>query len=373
METPSSTRRVTRSQTLSAAAANSSATSVSTLRKIEESETGLTKSRHRKNGKQQDRSALIDITNDSPIVGLAMGSLETPSSAMSKKRFSSRAKHDGTPGSGEALLRGQVKTLLQKVEEEAEHSKLSSENRPFLHLQAFINSPLTLAAPTPANTPQILNLSANGSSHTSGLASLTQSPVEENFIISQMVSEIFDGKKQEGNQSDKSSMITRSLILDFSEKSEGSECSSGVTYQGGESEGKERATTDDDDSSIWSIQVNASTIDDLEEDDEEGLDGVEEECDNDYYYDEEEEKEDDLELVDELCDAISKIRVNGEGTMGEFAGKHTRFVYNSDDELEGEEEVCGLQSESASTASPSVLKLKGLPTPKGKHLRFPDD
>jgi len=35
-----------------------------------------------KNGKQ---SSLIDITNDSPIVGLAMGNLETPSSEISKK------------------------------------------------------------------------------------------------------------------------------------------------------------------------------------------------------------------------------------------------------------------------------------------------
>ncbi|KAL3525274.1 hypothetical protein ACH5RR_013646 [Cinchona calisaya] len=374
METPSSTRRVTRSQTIA------SATSISTLRKIEDSESGLTKSRQRNNnGKQNDRSALIDITNDSPIVGLAMGSLlETPSSSamLSKKRFSSRAKlqhHDGTPGFGEALLRGQVKNLLQKVEEEAELSKLSLENnRPFLNLQqGFVSSPLTLVAPTPANTPQILNLSANDSS-------FTQSPVEENLMISQMVSEMFEGKKQEAfNQSQKNLMITRSLLLDFSEKSEEFECSSEVTYQGGESEGKERAiTTDDDDSSIWSIQVNASTRDDQEEEenDEEVLDEVEE-CDNDYFYDDDEgkEKEDDEGLADELCDAISKINVNAEGIWAKFTGKHTRFVYNSDDELEGEKEDSGIKSESASTASPSVLNLKGLPTPKGKHLRFPDD
>lgn len=39
---------------------------------------------------------------------------KTPLSSMSKS-FSQAKK---TPGSGEALLRGQVKTLLQKVEEE---------------------------------------------------------------------------------------------------------------------------------------------------------------------------------------------------------------------------------------------------------------
>jgi len=60
-----------------------------------------------------------------------------------------------TPGSGEALLRGQVKTLLQKVEEEAEISKLTMDVRPFLQ---FVNSPMQLLAPTPANTPQILNV-----------------------------------------------------------------------------------------------------------------------------------------------------------------------------------------------------------------------
>ena len=38
-------------------------------------------------------------------------------------------KHATSPGSGEALLRGQVKTLLQKVEEEAVISKISFESR----------------------------------------------------------------------------------------------------------------------------------------------------------------------------------------------------------------------------------------------------
>ncbi|KAA8547480.1 hypothetical protein F0562_003656 [Nyssa sinensis] len=128
METPLSARRVTRSQALAAANNNN----IPMSRRIEESEKGVSKSRQR-TGKQQDRSVLIDITNDSPIVGLAMGNLETPSSTMSKKKnINSQSKHSMTPGSGEALLRGQVKTLLQKVEEEAELSKISLERRPFL-------------------------------------------------------------------------------------------------------------------------------------------------------------------------------------------------------------------------------------------------
>ncbi|GLT82649.1 hypothetical protein SLE2022_010080 [Rubroshorea leprosula] len=343
METPSSMRRVTRSQTL--AAVNNSATNSNSIpisRKIEDSEMSVSKSKTRNAKHQQDRSALIDISNDSPIVGLAM---ETPSSAITKQRSSIAKK---TPGSGEALLRGQVKTLLQRVEEEAELSKLSMESRPCLHLKNLINSPMGLLAPTPANTPQINDLSGDD------LAMGTASPVseEQQMIISQAVSDIFEGKR-EGTLESQKSLITRSLLLDFSEKSDISdslECSSVVTT--GNSESKEKSTPEDDNSSVWSIQVNASTHD---EDDEEI---IEEEGEvQDDYYEEDAEEEDDGRWIDELCKGVSKISVKR---------KHTRFVYNSDDEIAGEEECEDLAGE-----SPDILRLKGLPTPKGKHLRFP--
>nr|GMC94892.1 chaperonin CPN60, mitochondrial [Ipomoea batatas] len=271
------------------------------------------------NGKQQkERSALIDITNDSPIIGLAM---VTPSSTMSKKKRVIIGQI--TPGSGEALLRGQVKNLLQKVEEEADDlCKVSLDlNRPLLHLQGFVNSPLRLLAPTPANTPH-LNPSENG------LPSVTPSPVEEKIIISQMIIGKKESKTEESN-------VTRSLLLDFSEKSEGtddvsSDCSSMVTYEGGIRGSKNAG--DDDVSSIWSIQANAK-----------------------------------------LCRGISKIGING---AAKFAGKHTRFVYNSDGELEGEESDGGDDHRHGAVAAaspPSALRLKGLPTPKGKHLRFPEE
>lgn len=120
---------------------------------MEDSEKAVSKSRQR-NAMQQDRSALIDITNDSPIVGLASGNLKTPLSSMAKQKVKN------TPGSGEALLRGQVKTLLQKVEEEADTPQISMEARPFVQL---VNSPMGILAPTPANTPQISNLSGEAS------------------------------------------------------------------------------------------------------------------------------------------------------------------------------------------------------------------
>lgn len=157
---------------------------MSFLGKVEECDTnGLSKSRQRNRmsqdlsgAKGQDRSALIDITNDSPIVGLASGNMKTPISSVAKQ-ISFRPKMMMTPGSGEALLRGQVKNLLQKVEEEADISKLSLESRPFVHLK----SPAGLLAPTPANTPQILNLSQDGS-----LSSVTNVPIVEELLISKV-------------------------------------------------------------------------------------------------------------------------------------------------------------------------------------------
>ncbi|KAA3461108.1 Guanine nucleotide exchange factor SDC25 [Gossypium australe] len=313
METPSSTRRVTRSQTLAA---------------LNNSNIPLSKGNKEK---PQERSALIDITNDSPIVGLAM---ETPSSAIGKQRSSRAKSMMMTPGSGEALLRGQVKTLLQKVEEEAEVSKVSMESRPFLRFQAGCgNSPMGLMAPTPANTPHFSGLSEDGNGigyiNNSGLGPIVMAlpVVEQQFRTSEVVS--LESQR---------SVITRSLLLDFSEQSS----ESGVTDQRKSSACKEKA------SSIWSIQVNAS-IDD--EDDEEPI----EEMGDDYYEgeeeDDEEEEDDDGGLVDELCEGLSKI------SMKEmFRGRHTRFIYNSDDEIEREEDM---------------IRLKGLPTPKGKQLRFP--
>lgn len=333
-------------------------------RKNEDSETGLSKSRPR-NGKQQqqqDRSALIDITNDSPIVGVAM---QTPSSAIIKLR-SLRAK--STPGSGEALLRGQVKTLLQQVEEEAQLSKLSLENRPFRHLQGLIgNSPTGILAPTPANTPQVNDLSVDGS----GSNIERPSPLVQEQLISQVVCDIFEGKNQESLESQKS-ILSRSLLLDFSEKSEFSvseeDCSSVIT-----SESKERSSPDDDSASMWSIQVNASTRD---EEDEEVIEEEE-----DYYLkgvDEIKQGEDHEGAgydVDELCEGISKIFVDERRMIPKFEGKHTRFVYNSDDEIVEEvlEDSTPRTPDTSDFVSPSALRLKGLPTPRGKHLRFLDE
>lgn len=347
MESPWSARRITRSQTR-AALANSA------TRKMEDSENALSKTKQRT--AKQDRSVLIDITNDSPIVGLASGNLETPISSMSKQR-SNRCKM--TPGSGEALLRSQVKNLLQRVEEGAVISKFSLQIDDFpipKNLKAFLNSPAALIAPTPANTPQVLNFSAMDEFES--LGSVSRSPIEDELNISKVVSGIFDekNKKTENSSESEKDVVSRTLFLDFSEKSDSSsDCSSVVTYQGIGSEIKGKLTTmEDDDASIWSIQVNASTRD--EDEDEDDAVVIDDDVYDEDYEVERVEDEAELLLLDELCEGISNIDVNGK----RFMGKHTKFVYNSDDELVEEREEC-------------VLRLKGLPTPKGKHLRFQDE
>ncbi|XP_010547428.1 PREDICTED: uncharacterized protein LOC104819178 [Tarenaya hassleriana] len=311
METPSSTRRVTRSQTLSAM--NSCGGKIHSSSKKED-DTGNSQMKSRQRG-NKDRSALIDITNDSPIVGVAM---QTPSSDMATKKKSRRIKR--TPGSGEALLRGQVKTLLQKVEEEAVLTKISTV--PFHHL---VSSPMGLVAPTPANTPQLPN---------SDIVIAPSPALEEDQFIStlpKLESCLMNGDHQEDEvggicEGLKSLNITRSLLLDFSDKSESSldssRCSSAVTHTG------------EDDSSVWSMLVNAGTTD--------GDDDGDEQVSSFKGEEEEEEEENKRAVV-------------------EFEGKHTRFVYDSDGEEMVEEQ------------SVDVLRLKGLPTPQGKHFRFAEE
>ncbi|CAN1792305.1 hypothetical protein LINPERHAP1_LOCUS19622 [Linum perenne] len=255
-----------------------------------------------------------------------MGLLETPSSTAAKKTISKLKNINNnikTPGSGEALLRGQVKTLLQRVEEEAELSKISLESRPFLRLQGFLNSsPMGLLAPTPANTPVILDDLTNDN--------INSAPVTEEQIkiCEAVVSEMYSGRKLEILESQKS--VNRQLLLDFSlEKSES--CDS-TTESGSKEEEKSITSspisevTDDDSASMWSIQVNASTHDD--DDDYAVIAEDGEECyDVDNYYNEEEGEEEEGSTgevrIDELCEGISRM----------FNGKHKRFEYNSDDEL----------------------------------------
>ncbi|PIA57267.1 hypothetical protein AQUCO_00600183v1 [Aquilegia coerulea] len=335
METPSSMRRITRSQS-KVCSINNNSTSIPLSKKSEQRTMKV------------DRSALFDITNDSPIVGLAMDSntIGTPSSLIKMRNQPKK-----TPGSGEALLRGQVKILLQKVEEDCEIFKLSnSEKGPLLGLKGITAfSPSGILAPTPTNTPQVLNLSDINGMNGNGLGcekiSILQVKEESEIHQDEMVMED-ESKLQQPSLESQKSDITRALLFDFSDFSS----YSSVLSEGGVCQEK---STEEDDASVWSIQVNTSTRD--EDDEQEKIE-------------EEEVDHEDEGLVDELCDGLSKIFVQKK-PLPDFEGKHTRFVYNSDGEIEREEVV----HDNSLDVSSTILHLSGLPAPAGKHLRFPEE
>ncbi|KAI0500642.1 hypothetical protein KFK09_018858 [Dendrobium nobile] len=341
METPSSMRRVTRSQT----------SSFSQTKSKQEEARSINNGNH-------ERAALQDISNDSPINGVATE--KTPISSVMK--HGSLPKK--TPGSGEALLRGQVKILLEKVEEEAELvNKLSNRHRraPFLPFLGILPiSPALLAAPTPANTPQ--NFGNSKAKEEAGKDAANGVVMGDVIMVLPKVAE---SVKHEEPLELQKCVVNKALLFDSPSKSEASDASSNisssVTYQG-----SVVSSSYDDNSSKWSIQANASACEDdeveyFEDFDEEDLD----------YYKENVEGEG---CLDELCERLGKITVEDTEMkkMPEFKGKHTRFIYSSDGEIEAEEEI-GRVCSAGKALSPSVMLLKGLPLPEGKHLRFHED
>ncbi|KAJ8478226.1 hypothetical protein OPV22_021953 [Ensete ventricosum] len=294
METPSSTGRSTRSQV----AAECTAASCFTLSSLG-SEKSKQEESHSRSRNGEEGAGLVDVTNDSPVVGLAAGRLLVEKTA-SSSAVESQVRASRTAVSGEEVLRGQVRTLLQKVEEDAElvNKLLVGNPTPlFSSLLGLARSPMQLLAPTPANTPQNpdLNDSKEGFSSV-GFASPCVYPEQDDHLkLVQVVAAFQNAEERLGPQE---LLINRTLTFDSPEKS------------------------------------------DVSSGDDEELDG--------------------------LCEGLKKLWVlDVKHRFAEFTGKHTRFIYNSDDEIEGEEEV--------TAASPSVLVLKGLPTPEGKHLRFQEE
>ena len=171
--------------------------------------------------------------------------------------------------------------------------------------------------------------------------------------------------------------LNRALVFDDSpeksDESNGSVVSSSVSLQEsstGSYMDKSSSSPEDDSSSAWSIQVHASS----EKGDEEEL-GVEELA---AEYTEEEEEEDweedsDDDCYDDLCEEMSRMTVLDEeekkAGLPQFEGKHTRFIYNSDDEIEREEVADAAEAR----AELGALMLRALPVPEGRHLRFHDE
>ncbi|OEL37027.1 hypothetical protein BAE44_0001954 [Dichanthelium oligosanthes] len=420
METPLSTRRITRS--LAAAAAASAQKSAAAAAGTDSAAPFSRAKNATAAGDPQPRAALHDITNDSPIVGLAAGGLhgadKTPASTTAKTR---RRAPRRTPGSGEALLRGQVKALLHKVEEE-QGCAPAALVRP-ARIQALLGvsrSPVQLLAPTPTNTPQIGPVSAarEGLLLPDGvpvvpcvleeellLPKLQISVLRSTFPISigkglfvvlnlvqnsrifalllylflscsapflmQVIAASLPPPQLEENLGE--CQLNRALVFDDSpEKSDasnGSADSSSVSFQensSGSYMGKS-SSPEDDSSSVWSIQVHASS----EKGDEEEL-GVEE-LGGEYTEEEEWDEDSDDDCFDDLCEEMSRMTVVDEeerkAGLPHFEGKHTRFIYNSDDEIEREEVADAAEAR----AELGALMLRGLPVPEGRHLRFHED
>ena len=168
--------------------------------------------------------------------------------------------------------------------------------------------------------------------------------------------------------------LNRALVFDDSpEKSDvsnGSAVSFQVSSTGSCTDKSSSSSPEDDSSSAWSVQVHASS----EKGDEEEL-GVEEENLGEYTEEGEEWEEDsDDDCFDDLCEEMSRMTVVDEeeerkAGLPQFEGKHTRFIYNSDDEIEREEVVDAAEAR----AELGALMLRGLPVPEGRHLRFHED
>ncbi|KAI3981619.1 hypothetical protein MKX01_007539 [Papaver californicum] len=244
METPTSTRRVTRSQTKAAMKRTSPIAVISSNKNEKTKLNQLNEKRDRsalisikndgsqiksamKSGSQfsvpssrnkeqlmeskqtnekRDRSALINITNGSPIAGVAMVNLKSPSSLCSKKKKINLS----TPCSGEILLRGQVKTLLMDRKsmfqtEEKEEDGIKHEILEF----CFDVHPLLKTTSLPIQ-------------------------VTEQYKITQGKVLKMDAttREESGNDGSKKRLRTRSLLFDFyTEKSSEKESKEGALVE----------------------------------------------------------------------------------------------------------------------------------------------
>ncbi|XP_062204958.1 uncharacterized protein LOC133907003 [Phragmites australis] len=362
METPLSTRRITRS--LAAPSAQKSAAA------------------HFSRAKNP--AALHDITNDSPIVGLHD---KTPASTAAKNRRRAGAAPRRTPGSGEALLRGQVKALLHKLQEEEQGCAAAAIVRPAC-IQALLGvsrSPAQLLSPTPANTPQIGPVSAvrEGLLMPDGSTLMPCVLENEESLLPklQVIAASLPVPPPEDNLGE--CQLNHALVFDESpgksDASNGSAVSSSLSLQDSISGSymDKSSSPEDDSSSAWSIQVHASSEKGDEEDlavEELGEHTEEDEEELGEHTEEEEERweDSDDDCFDDLCEDMSRMTVfDDEENAGlpQFEGWHTRFIYNSDDEIEREEVVDAAEAR----AELGALVLRGLPVPEGRHLRFNEE
>ncbi|KAJ7519844.1 hypothetical protein O6H91_20G057900 [Diphasiastrum complanatum] len=434
METPASMRRITRSQAKQAP--KPSASKLPT-----------------------NRRALKDLTNESPVSGLA-DSVSDATTPCAKHCLQSEPTKDAAPAPasngtpvGEDVLRSQVQSLLEKISADR-LTPLPPVMKHLSQITGFVPSPSSLLAPTPANTPAgwpstatepianscdtlPISIAVQENLQVKSLSSIQEGsllPSDEQARAGSIpVSKSLRQSNYERKADDQIAPLSeepvgRSLLFESpmsvpvsannevsspkpSISSPKQSCSSSLQFH-------QVRELEDDEASNWSLMVNVSSPQDakytlaeakptscdeelnpaLWEQRSNNSSVYEETADEKYSSDddknnqeydnysscdskgyeedeEEEEAEEDEALCDELCYGVGNMNIKeGKGELRglpPFSGKHIRFNYNSDDEMEGE--VVTSSNSAGELRSPGVVKLKGLPTPRGKHLRFKEN
>lgn len=297
------------------------------------------------------RRALLDLTNDSPIAGLALDRDDEPETPIPNTTHRHLPDSVQTPGTGESLLRHQARSLLQRVE--ADTIKPPSNLRSLCHLNGYIPSPSRLLAPTPLNTPDSAGLSnpfatgnysllSNESDQT--IDSRKESSVNSSKEITPHP-EVIDAV--ESNAASPEKPIPRALLFDSIEETDAEASISSPSSVISSEDGQKLRNLEDDCISEWSMQVNISSprteqADDYAPGENDGDAQADEFSENEG--DEFSEKGDGQEgkhienkECEELCQGLSRVSVQDDVHLEEippFAGRHTRFVYNSDDDFE---------------------------------------
>ncbi|KAL6013278.1 hypothetical protein ACLOJK_003770 [Asimina triloba] len=235
----------------------------------------------------------IDITNESPIVGIAAaaGGLGTPSSL--------------------------VKTLLHKVEEEEDNvSTISLVPHPQHLFHCLSPSPMALLAPTLANMPLIANLS-NGASddvmEVGGDVQNCKNTQEDKMMMAWRKKKVI--------------IVIACLLISTSLGLRVRSDYNALRTRGNDCNNLEYGANPNF-LWIWVLRRRGSD--------------------------------------EELCDGLRKVSVE----TTEFEGQHTRFIYNSDNEIEGEEEDAAAAEEEACSVSPSILRLRACLRQQGSICAF---
>ncbi|CAM6027182.1 unnamed protein product [Sphagnum balticum] len=313
------------------------------------------------------RKPLADRTNDSPIYGLTPCGNRTGGGRKSSPIYERtpisklRSFKSCTPGTpGEEILRSQVQSMLEKVKANEQsmgdalqyYSPLfssSSAGGSMSHSQ--YHTPAT-SFPTVNSQSPVFPLSTKFQEEALQAQTDMWSPVKSNPELQMEQPLVLATSKDKTCGSEEQEQEDGELLpLDMQ-----------LLYMFGKAAAAAPAS-DSDACDASSLDLDETTTNEEYQ-----------EYEGNYEADEEEEEGGEYE---ELCRGISHISMrdsrDGFGPPP-FAGRHTRFHYNSEGEIDSVQVDEEEDMEKSPEATPTtVMRLRGLPTPKGKHLRFTED